>query len=188
MEVNIGREELIFESGPFTYFGIQTLNQVIESPSSPLIAFKNNHTNANNTNTAGTPSSVNSADMKHLRKASTQQSIEVNPPATSNALMTKRHSAQAEMGLPSRTGSIFQAYPGFIPDYTIKALSDVLYLKIKRTTYLRAMKATLMGKKASHSGELNERELEHLLEKVRYMTHNEISITIIIILKFFKIS
>ena len=176
MEVNIGREELIFESGPFTYFGIQTLNQVIESPSSPLIAFKNNHqpiTTANNTGTAtaGTPSSVNSAsDIKHLRKASTQQSIEVNPAPTSNALMTKRHSAQAEMGvLPSRTGSIFQAYPGFIPDYTIKALSDVLYLKIKRTTYLRAMKATLMGKKAGsgHSGELNERELEHLLEKVR---------------------
>ena len=44
------------------------------------------------------------------------------------------------------------------------------------------MKATLMGKKASHSGELNERELEHLLEKVRYMTHNEISITITIII------
>ena len=40
MEVNIGREELIFESGPFTYFGIQTLNQVIESPSSPLLAYK----------------------------------------------------------------------------------------------------------------------------------------------------
>ena len=68
----------------------------------------------------------------------------------------------------SRAGSIFQAYPGFIPDYTIKATSDVLYLKIKRTTYLRAMKASLMGKKASHSGELNERELEHLLEKVGY--------------------
>ena len=69
--------------------------------------------------------------------------------------------------MPSRTGSIFQTYPGFIPDYTIKAVTDVLYLKIKRTTYLRAMKASLMGKKASHSGELNERELEHLLEKVR---------------------
>ena len=38
--MNIGREELIFESGPFTYFGIQTLNQVIESPSSPLLAYK----------------------------------------------------------------------------------------------------------------------------------------------------
>ena len=35
MEVNIGQEELIFESGSFTHFGIQTLNQVISSPSSP---------------------------------------------------------------------------------------------------------------------------------------------------------
>merc|ERR1711935_1269646 len=35
VEVNIGQEELIFESGSFTHFGIQTLNQVISSPSSP---------------------------------------------------------------------------------------------------------------------------------------------------------
>ena len=34
VEVNIGREELVFESGPFTYFGIQVLNNVMENPAS----------------------------------------------------------------------------------------------------------------------------------------------------------
>ena len=62
VEVNIGREDLIFESGPFTYFGIQTLNQVIESPSSPLLAAK---------------MATACSNLGNLRKASTQQSIDV---------------------------------------------------------------------------------------------------------------
>ena len=39
VEVNIGREELVFESGPFTYFGIQSLTNAImdASPSSPSL-------------------------------------------------------------------------------------------------------------------------------------------------------
>ncbi len=63
----------------------------------------------------------------------------------------------------------------FIPDYTIKAVTDVLYLKIKRTTYLRALKASIMGKKTTHSGELNERELENLLEKVMMLLHKSLT-------------
>ena len=162
VEVNIGREGLIFESGPFTYFGVQTLNQVIDSPSSPLLAYKQTGNNA-----VGTPSSTTSNDLhKSLRKASTQQSIEV----PSHILNNKRSSTSGDIGtnqnLQSRTGSVAPSYQAFVPDYTIKAVSDVLYLKIKRSTYSRALKASLMGKKAGHSGELNERELENLLEKV----------------------
>ena len=37
VEVNIGREELTFESGPFSYFGIQTLSQVLPSITSGLV-------------------------------------------------------------------------------------------------------------------------------------------------------
>ena len=36
VEVNIGREELQFESGPFSYFGIQTLSQALPSTASGL--------------------------------------------------------------------------------------------------------------------------------------------------------
>ena len=164
--MNIGREELIFESGPFTYFGIQTLNQVIDSPSSPLLAYRPTGNNTTG-NAVGTPSSTTSNDLhKSLRKASTQQNIEV----PSHVLNNKRSSTSGDIGttqnLQSRTGSVAPSYQAFVPDYTIKAVSDVLYLKIKRSTYSRALKASLMGKKASHSGELNERELENLLEKV----------------------
>ena len=52
-----------------------------------MIQFKSN-------NIVGTPSSATSGDIKHLRKTSTQQSIEVNP-----NILNKRHSAQAEMGM-----------------------------------------------------------------------------------------
>jgi len=172
VEVNIGREELIFESGPFTYFGIQTLNQVIDSPSSPLLSYK---VAGNNTtgNAVGTPSSTASNDLHHksLRKASTQQSIDV----PSHVLNNKRSSTSGDivttdktpqLCAQSRTGSVAPtSYQAFVPDYTIKAVTDVLYLKIKRSTYSRALKASMMGKKASQNGELNERELENLLEK-----------------------
>ena len=164
--MNIGREELIFESGPFTYFGIQTLNQVIESPSSPLLTYKQN--------SVGTPSSTASTDLtRNLRKASTQHSIDV----PQSVLTNKRSSTSGEIGQighghpHTRSGSVIPTYQAFVPDYTIKAVSDVLYLKIKRMTYLRALKASMMGKKASHSGELNERELENLLEKVNLLTN-----------------
>merc|ERR1719331_279098 len=193
VEVNIGREELIFESGPFTYFGIQTLNQVIESPSSPLLAYKvtgNGGSNPGNAQVVGTPPSITSNDItkvagsndlhRSLRKASTQQSIEV----PDRILNNKRRETSGDIGITSgalnsgvnipsriesRTGSVAPSvtYQAFIPDYTIKAVTDVLYLKIKRSTYSRALKASLMGKKAGHSGApLNERELENLLEKL----------------------
>lgn len=32
----------------------------------------------------------------------------------------------------------------FIPDYSVRAVTDVLYLSIKRTLYLAAKRATLM--------------------------------------------
>lgn len=35
----------------------------------------------------------------------------------------------------------------FIPDYTVKAITDVLYLQIHRNLYLAAKRATLMERK-----------------------------------------
>ena len=56
----------------------------------------------------------------------------------------------------------WSSFPPFVPDYTVKAVTDVLYLRIKRTTYLRALKASSMSKKRS-PGDL---ELERYLERV----------------------
>ena len=53
-------------------------------------------------------------------------------------------------------------FRNLISEYTVKATSDVLYLRIKRATYLRALKASVMSKKPS-PGDL---ELERYLERV----------------------
>ena len=37
IEANVGKEELIFESGPFTYFGLQVLTQLVEDTKSPML-------------------------------------------------------------------------------------------------------------------------------------------------------
>lgn len=41
IEANVGKEELIFESGSFTYFGLQVLMQLIEEPFTPTTGENN---------------------------------------------------------------------------------------------------------------------------------------------------
>lgn len=50
----------------------------------------------------------------------------------------------------------------FIPDYTVRAITEVFYLRIKRSFYLAAKKATLMehSKKFSNAGEQFDDEVE----------------------------
>ncbi|KAB0803311.1 hypothetical protein PPYR_00281 [Photinus pyralis] len=88
VEVTVGRDNMVFESGPFTYFGVQALVQniaVADSPSAP--------------STLGSLQSLNMDAML-------------------------RHT--------------------FLPDYTVRASTDVLYMRIKRSLYLAAKRATLM--------------------------------------------
>jgi len=66
-------------------------------------------------------------------------------------------------GLSRKNSEVFNhSYSPVIPDYTVKATTDVLYLCIKRVTYLRALRATTMSKKPSPS----EIELDKYLERV----------------------
>ncbi|VVC46104.1 Hypothetical protein CINCED_3A000052 [Cinara cedri] len=112
VEVTVGRENLVFESGPFTYFGSQALHQNIgigESPPSGT-----NPTMANSTvNNMGSIQSVNIDAM--LRYT-------------------------------------------FVPDYTVRAVTEVMYLRVKRSFYMAAKRATLMerSKKMSNAGEFDE--------------------------------
>ncbi|KRT82583.1 cNMP binding protein [Oryctes borbonicus] len=86
VEVTVGQEHLIFESGPFTYFGTQALVQnvgvVAETPT--------------------TIGSLQSLNMDTLLRYT------------------------------------------FQPDYTVRACTELLYLKVKRSLYLAAKKASLM--------------------------------------------
>ncbi|RVE44499.1 hypothetical protein evm_010828 [Chilo suppressalis] len=112
VEVTVGRENLVFEAGPFTYFGVQALTQNIGVAESP------------------TPSAMGSL-----------QNINVD------AML--RHS--------------------FVPDYSVRATSELFYLTVKRSLYLAAKRATLMEKGALSKGATHEQfdtEVDKLLESV----------------------
>ncbi|KAH8377426.1 hypothetical protein KR093_005402, partial [Drosophila rubida] len=109
VEVTIGKEGLLFDSGPFTYFGSQALvqNVVMDSPSQ-----------------MGSMQSLN-MDSK-IRQT-------------------------------------------FVPDYSVRASTDVIYIAIKRSLYLTAKKATLLEKSrksGTFSSETFDDEVERLLHSI----------------------
>ncbi|XP_037731889.1 metal transporter CNNM4 isoform X1 [Drosophila subpulchrella] len=109
VEVTIGKEALMFESGPFTYFGTQALvpNVVIDSPT----------------------------QMGSLQSLNMDSKIRQT----------------------------------FVPDYSVRAISDVIYIAIKRVLYLTAKKATLLEKSrksGTFSNETFDDEVERLLHSI----------------------
>ena len=59
-------------------------------------------------------------------------------------------------------------HPPFVPDYNVKAISDVIYLRIKRPMYCAALKASKMANnpKAGEGGTEQEHVLDRYLERV----------------------
>ncbi|CAH0553932.1 unnamed protein product [Brassicogethes aeneus] len=113
VEVTVGKENLMFEGGPFTYFGTQALVQTVGIVESPSAA----------PSTMGSLESINLDSML-------------------------RHT--------------------FIPDYTVRASTEVLYLKVKRSMYLAAKRATLMerSKRDNAQGENFDEEVDKLLHSL----------------------
>nr|XP_049704314.1 unextended protein isoform X3 [Helicoverpa armigera] len=112
VEVTVGRENLVFEAGPFTYFGVQALTQNVGLAESP------------------TPSAMGSL-----------QNINMDS--------MLRHT--------------------FVPDYSVRAITELFYLTVKRSLYLAAKRATLMEKGALSKGATNEQfdtEVDKLLQSV----------------------
>lgn len=55
----------------------------------------------------------------------------------------------------------------FIPDYSVRAITDVFYVAIKRTLYLAAKRATLMEKSKRYGSEMSSNEpIDLEVEKV----------------------
>lgn len=189
VEVSIGREDLVFEAGPFNYFGIQTLTQVYQNgvPNSPALS---------RAQTAG-PGGIQASQSQNdnvgvglsrgsMRKASATVSNAVEM-ANINTNINRRNTMAnvasvtgTDVPLPAMgVGALVPAVSGsntvgshinnapFIPDYTVKAVQDVLYMKIKKPVYFTALKASIMSRKAAHnSTDAIHRDLDQLLEKV----------------------
>lgn len=114
VEVTVGRENLVFESGPFTYFGTQALiqNVGVDVPVEPT------------TQIMGSLQSLNMDAML-------------------------RHT--------------------FVPDYTVKAVTELVYIQIKRNLYLAAKRATLM-ERAKRLGD--QSSMEPIDDEVEKLLHS----------------
>ena len=117
VEVKVGKESLVFEGGPFTYFGLQALiqNVGLDSP------------------------------VQQQQQPQQQQQQVMGSLNSLNVDALLRHT--------------------FIPDYSVKALTDLVYLKISKSLYLAAKRATLM-EQSQRMGEHNNDIVDEEVEKV----------------------
>ncbi|XP_011303756.1 metal transporter CNNM4 [Fopius arisanus] len=122
VEVTVGKENLIFESGPFTYFGCQAL--------SPNFAVVTESPTTTNPQSLGSIQSINlDAILRHT----------------------------------------------FVPDYTVRGITEVFYVKVKRSLYLAAKRATLLErsqKDPSPSQDQFDDEVEKLLHSLDEDDHS----------------
>lgn len=57
----------------------------------------------------------------------------------------------------------------FVPDYTVRAVMDVLYIRVRRSAYLAAKQATLMALSRKDS---TDEHFDDEVEKVRFQMIN----------------
>lgn len=106
VEVTVGCEGLMFESGPFTFFGIQALAQ--------------------NVGIGNTTAVIKRLGLSVLFFTADSPVA----PSTLGSLQS--------LNMDSMLRHTFQ------PDYTVRACTEVLYMKLRRNLYMAAKRATLM--------------------------------------------
>ena len=154
VEVTIGKEEHKFQEGPFSCFGEQMLEQAMLLPASP-------HVTTNSIQ--DTVLAKNNINSNNLRKATTQTHISNNDVSGSvkrsvDALPLARH--------------------GWTPDYSLRAVTDCMYLKIRKNTYMVAIKASRMNNMNSSEVDGNNVMKEHELEEyLKKITENDADFT-----------
>ncbi|KAG8234780.1 hypothetical protein J437_LFUL006612 [Ladona fulva] len=150
VEVTVGRENMTFESGPFTYFGSQALTTNIGVGESP--------TGVGGTQLPSTPLQSNPSVGVQQQVQSQQQT----PVGSGSG--APHHGSLQSVNLDTMLRNMFA------PDYTVRAITDVYYISIRRSMYLAAKRATLMelSQKGDSKPEIDlfENELEKLLHSV----------------------
>ena len=153
VEVTIGKEEHKFQEGPFSCFGEQMLEQAMLLPASPHVT----------TNIQDTVLAKNNINSNNLRKATTQTHISNSDVSGS----TKRS-----------VDSLPLARHGWTPDYSLRAVTDCMYLKIRKNTYMVAIKASRMNNMNSSEVDGNNVMKEHELEEyLKKITENDADFT-----------
>lgn len=115
VQVIVGSENLIFDAGPFTYFGTPALRLTAQETS---MLSKSSSSRPPTPDSPGSTSTNQEKDLKH-------NSIQISN--NSNVAIS------------------------FIPDYTVKIIETIVYMKITRNVYLAAYKASQMERKKEWS-------------------------------------
>lgn len=161
VEVTVGNENLMFEGGAFTYFGTQALQPnigVVASPdqSQSLQMVPSMQFSQLPTTTTTTPLSQQQPPLSQSTvipatiSQSTIQSAVVTHPPERVAIGSISGTSQTQQLPPSAMGSLQSLHMEsmlkgtFQPDYTVRATTEVLYLKVSRSLYLAAKRASLM--------------------------------------------
>ena len=149
VEVTIGKEEHRFQEGPFSCFGEQMLAQALLVPSSPQVSSNN----------------IQDQNARNLRKGLNSAPAHIS----NNDISGSHNKRQGDPGLPLALNK-----QTWTPDYSLRALTDVVYLKIRRNAYLAAIKASKMNNINSETDGNKEQELVDYLQK---MTENDVDFT-----------
>jgi len=167
VEVTIGKEEHKFQEGPFSYFGEQMLEQAMMIPQSPHVTTITNLNQENNIKNSNMNNNMNSnMNSNSARKTTSNQTISQNI----------SHNELSGINKNNRVDSLPLNKQTWTPDYSLKAVTDCTYLKIRKNTYMVAIKASRMNNMNSEvdGNIIKEQELEEYLKKI---TENDADFT-----------
>nr|CAD7572855.1 unnamed protein product [Timema californicum] len=191
VEVMVGRECLEFESGPFTYFGTQALTQNIgvadcwtkmANKKQVSMASEQTHAAAEEIVTL-TSSSVSTLCAKLTRRddvwcvdsgATTHMCRDKNSFLELTPTITESPTAT-----PANIGSLQSVNLDtilrhtFVPDYTVRAITEVFYIRIKRSLYLAAKRATLMERARKTSQSQTDDHFDDEVEKLLHSLEDD---------------
>uniref|UniRef100_A0A8C4QG88 Metal transporter n=1 Tax=Eptatretus burgeri TaxID=7764 RepID=A0A8C4QG88_EPTBU len=126
VEVEVGKEEMKFEGGPFSFYGVPVL---IMAPS-PSVPYSVSRTLAQS--------------RAESQAVSPVESCGVNPsPSHSGALNRSDSLGHPETVSGGSNNQLSTVLPlSYVPDYSVRAVSDVHFVKITRQQYWNAMAAS----------------------------------------------
>lgn len=169
VHVVCGKENLVFDGGPFSYFGKAALTSADKTDQ---LVTATNSLNVPNTlvrkesavKQEGRRESVVgkalsgqfSISMRKLEQAvnETEMGNTVNSVSGTGIMSNNTPTVQSSKLQPSESrASIHSIASHFIPDYTVEIVANTSYLKITRSEYLAAMKATLVEKGSAQEEE-----------------------------------
>lgn len=164
VHVLCGKENLIFEGGPFSFFGKAALTSDSQTTSDNLALGSPAAIESMPPQTSASrrgSSAVKPAMLLSRRDSSVSKVLQ--PQRVADQQQTTEFSEQLNVSTanlsPSSTMKVVESIEKlssyFIPDYTVDIITNTSYLKVTRKDYLTALKATLVesGNSTANRGE-----------------------------------